>query len=120
MIDLSMGYLNTIWQGDANAMTLRAFDHVASPPWVVNVTGPEILSVRAAGGQLGQLMNKPVHFTGTEADTALLSNAQRGVELLGPLRVSADQLIEWIADWVVHGGRNLDKPTHFESRDGRF
>jgi nucleoside-diphosphate-sugar epimerase len=119
-IDLSMGYLNTIWQGDANAMTLRAFDHVATPPWVVNVTGPELLSVRAACEQLSRLMNKPVRFTGTESDTALLSDARRGVELLGPLRVGADRLLEWVADWVMHGGRSLDKPTHFESRDGRF
>jgi nucleoside-diphosphate-sugar epimerase len=119
-IDLSMGYLNTIWQGDANAMILRAFDHVASPAWVVNVTGPELLSVRAACEQLGRLMNKPVYFTGTESDTALLSDARRGLELLGPLRVDANQLIAWIVDWVVRGGRSLDKPTHFESRDGRF
>jgi nucleoside-diphosphate-sugar epimerase len=120
LIDLSMGYLNTIWQGDANAMTLRAFDRVASPLWVVNVTGPELLSVRAACEQLGRLMNKRVSFTGTESDTALLSDARRGVELLGPLRVGADQLIEWVAGWVMRGGRSLDKPTHFESRDGRF
>src|SRR5262249_40916210 len=45
-VDLNMGYFNTIWQGDANAMTLRAFDHVDVPPFVVNVTGPEVLSVR--------------------------------------------------------------------------
>jgi nucleoside-diphosphate-sugar epimerase len=119
-IDLAMGYLNTIWQGDANAMTLRAFDHVASPPWVVNVTGPELVSVRAASEQLGRLMDRPVRFTGTEADTALLSDAHQGLERLGPLRVGADQLMAWIAAWVMRGGRSLDKPTHFESRDGRF
>jgi nucleoside-diphosphate-sugar epimerase len=120
LIDLSMGYLNTIWQGDANAMTLRAFDHAASPPWVVNVTGPERLSVHTVSDQFGRLMARPVFFTGTESDTALLSNARRGLEVLGPPRVGADQLIEWVAAWVMRGGRCLDKPTHFESRDGRF
>jgi len=119
-IDLSMGYFNTIWQGDANAMALRAFDHVAVPPCVINVTGPETLSVRRVCEQLGQLMNRPVRFTGTEADTALLSDAKRGLELLGPPRVPAEQLIAWVADWVAGGGRSFDKPTHFESRDGRF
>lgn len=119
-IDLTMGYLNTIWQGDANAMTLRAFDHAASPPWVVNVTGPELLSVRTVSEQFGRLMNRPVFFTGTESDTALLSDARRGLELLGPPRVGAETLIEWVAAWVMNGGRCLDKPTHFESRDGRF
>jgi nucleoside-diphosphate-sugar epimerase len=119
-IDLAMGYLNTIWQGDANAMTLRAFDHAASPPWVVNVTGPELLSVRTVSEQFGRLMNRPVFFTGTESDTALLSDPRRGLDRLGPPRVGAEKLIEWVADWVMRGGRHLDKPTHFESRDGRF
>jgi nucleoside-diphosphate-sugar epimerase len=119
-IDLAMGYLNTIWQGDANAMALRAFAHAATPPWVVNVTGPEQLSVRTVATRLGELMNKPVQFTGTEAATALLSNAERGLQTLGPVRVSAAQLIEWVAHWVMHGGRSLDKLTHFEARDGVF
>jgi nucleoside-diphosphate-sugar epimerase len=144
-IDLGMGYFNTIWQGDANAMALRAFDHVATPPWVVNVTGPELLSVRAVCQRLGGLMNRPVRFVGTEGDTALVSNARRGLDALGPLRVGcgADfqpanpgqelagrklsppllgsaNMLEWVADWVLRGGRRLDRPTHFESRDGRF
>src|SRR5207247_688713 len=92
-IDLSMGYFNTLWQGDANAMALRAFDHVAVPPRVTNVTGPETLSVRRVCEELGEFMNRQVRFTGTEADTALLSDAKRGLELLGPPRVPADQLI---------------------------
>jgi nucleoside-diphosphate-sugar epimerase len=119
-VDLGMGYFNTIWQGDANAMTLRAFDHVASPPWVVNVTGPERLSVRAVAERLGQLLGRPVRFEGGEAETALLSDARRGLEALGTPRVSAEQLIEWVAAWVAGGGRCLGKPTRFESRDGRF
>lgn len=119
-IDLSMGYFNTIWQGDANAMTLCAFHHVAVPPFVVNVTGPEILSVRTVSERLARLMNKPVRLTGIEPATALLSNAQRGLELRGPPRIAADQLIEWVALWMAQGGRTLGKPTHFEVRDGRF
>lgn len=119
-VDLTMGYFNTIWQGDANAQTLRAFDLVASPLSVVNVTGPELLSVRAVCEQFGRRWQKPVHFVGIEADTALLSNTRRAVELFGPPRVSAGQLVEMVADWVARGGRSLGKPTHFESRSGRF
>jgi nucleoside-diphosphate-sugar epimerase len=119
-VDVAMGYFNTIWQGDANAMTLRAFDHAASPPFVVNVTGPELLSVREVSERFGRLFGKPVRFTGSEAGTALLSNADRGLELLGRPRVSAERLIEWVADWVKRGGRSLGKPTHFEARDGKF
>jgi dTDP-4-dehydrorhamnose reductase len=119
-VDLTTGHFNTIWQGDANAQTLRAFDHVGTPPWIVNVTGPEVLSVRAVCERFGQVMNKPVCFAGSESDTALLSNATRAVELFGIPRVGAERLIEWVADWVMRGGRHLGKPTHFESRSGRF
>jgi nucleoside-diphosphate-sugar epimerase len=119
-IDLSMAYFNTIWQGDANAMALQAFDHVAVPPFVVNVTGPEMLSVRRVCEQLGQLMHRPVQFTGTEAESALLSDSKRVLELLGPPRIKVEQMIEWVADWVARGGRCWNKPTLFESRDGRF
>jgi nucleoside-diphosphate-sugar epimerase len=119
-VDVGMGYFNTIWQGDANAMTLRAFDHVASPPWVVNVTGPERLSVRAVAERFGERLGRPARFTGSEPATALLSDTRRGLEQLGSLRVGADELIEWVARWVAAGGRCLNLPTHFESRDGRF
>lgn len=119
-VDLSMGYLNTIWQGDANAMTLRALEQAASPPWTVNVTGAELLAVRSICDRLGELLDKLVRFTGVEADTAILSNVSRATELWGTPRVSVDQLLTWIADWVGRGGRSLGKPTHFESRDGRF
>jgi nucleoside-diphosphate-sugar epimerase len=119
-IDLGMGYFNVLWQGDANARALRALEHCASPPKLVNVTGPELLSVREVCEQFGRLMNRPVRFTGNEPDTALLSDARLGLSLWGQPRVSADRLIEWVADWVARGGRSLGKPTHFESRDGIF
>src|SRR5262249_38972915 len=113
-IDLGMGYFNTIWQGDANAMALRALNEVAVPHRIVNVTGPELLSVRGVCERFGRLWNKPVRFTGTQPATALLSNAQYGLELLGKPRVGAEQMIDWVADWVAGGGRTLGKPTHFE------
>ena len=119
-IDLGMGYFNTIWQGDANAMALCAFDAAAVPPCVVNVTGPEQLSIRTVAEQFGRLMNRPVTFTGTELPTALLSNARRGLALWGSPRVSAAQMIEWIANWVSHRHTTLGKPTHFDSREGNF
>jgi nucleoside-diphosphate-sugar epimerase len=119
-VDLTMGHFNTIWQGDANAWTLLAFEHVAVPPWIVNVTGPELLSVRAVCERFGRTMNKPVCFTWTESETALLSNAKRASERFRPPRVGADRLMEWVAHWVMRGGAHLGKPTHFESRLGRF
>ena len=119
-IDLTMGYFNAIWQGDANAMTLRAFDHVAVPPRVINVAGPERSSVRGVVEELGRLLDKPVRFSGNEAPDALLSDGRLGHELLGPPGVSVRQMIRWIADWQLRGGPVLDKPTHFQTRDGKF
>ncbi len=119
-IDLTMGTLNALWQGDANAMALRAFDHVASPPFVVNLAGPEVLSVRRIAEEFGRLFGKPVAFRGAESPDALLSNGQLGHRLFGYPRVSPGQMMPWIADWVRRGGSLLGKPTHFEVRDGKF
>jgi nucleoside-diphosphate-sugar epimerase len=119
-VDLAMGCLNAIWQADANAMALCALAHVASPPFVVNLAGPETLSVRRVAEQFGRLLDRPVTFRGTEAADALLSNGQLGHRLFGYPRVGAGQMIEWVADWLRHDGPTLQKPTHFEVRDGRF
>jgi nucleoside-diphosphate-sugar epimerase len=119
-IDLAMGAFNAIWQADANAMTLQAFDHVASPPFVLNVAGPELLSVRRIAEGYGHLFNQAVTFTGREAADALLSNGQLGHGLFGYPRVGVQQMMRWIADWLQRGGPTLGKPTHFEVRDGKF
>jgi nucleoside-diphosphate-sugar epimerase len=119
-IDVTMGYFNAIWQGDANAMALASLAHAARPPLVLNIAGPEELSVRSVCQELGKLLNRTVTFKGEEAADALLSNAERAWSLFGRPRVIARQLLEWTASWVSRGGATLDKPTHFESRDGRF
>jgi hypothetical protein len=119
-VDLSMGYLNTIWQADANAAALSAFAHVAIPPFVLNVTGPEILSVRQIGEEFAKHFGKPSTFQGTPSADALLSNPEHSHRLFGPPRVDAAQMIAWVADWIARGGPTLGKPTHFEVRDGKF
>jgi nucleoside-diphosphate-sugar epimerase len=119
-VDVSMGHLNAIWQADANAMALTSFGRATSPPFVLNVAGPELLSVRCVAEQFGRLMGRPVTFQGMESPDALLNNGQEGHRLFGYPRVSAGQMIHWIADWVARGGEVWDKPTHFEVRDGQF
>ena len=119
-IDLTMGAVNVIWQGDANAMTLQSLAHAGSPPFVVNVAGPETLSVRGVCEHLGELLGKRPIFHGAEGPEALLSNGQLGHKLFGYPRVSIRQLCEWIAAWLKRGGEVLDKPTKFQVRDGKF
>ena len=119
-ISLEMGNVNVIWQGDANAVALRAFAHCQSPPLILNVTGPETISTRYLVLCFGALFNKPTRFEGKEAAKALLSNASRCHQLFGYPDVSLGQMIEWVAEWVRIGGTTLRKPTHFEVRDGKF
>ena len=119
-IDLAMGNFNCVWQADANAMSVRAFDHAASPPFVLNVTGPETLGVRGVCEQLARLMGREVKFAGAESPTAYLNDSGLGNRLFGYPRVSVPQAIRWTAEWVKRGGASLGKPTHFETRDGKF
>ena len=119
-VPLAMGYLNAIWQGDACDMSLQALAHASVPPLVVNIAGPELLSVREVAGEFAGKLGKSVRFEGVEASDALLSNAQRAYELFGRPCVSAAQMTSWIADWVGRNGATLAKPTHFEERSGRF
>ncbi|MEQ2007604.1 MAG: NAD-dependent epimerase/dehydratase family protein [Limisphaerales bacterium] len=119
-VDLGMGWFNCLWQGDANAQTLQSLALTATPPFILNLTGPELLRVRDVAGELGSRMNRPVTFTGSEGEAALLNNASQAQARFGQPRVSANELLGWVADWVMRGGSDLGKPTHFESRDGRF
>ena len=119
-IDLTTGFVNVIWQGDANSYCLRAFSLCASPAQILNVTGARTLSVREVANRFGKLLGKTPVFTGKESPSALLSDASRCTELLGPAEVSEDELIEWTAHWIREGGVTLGKPTKFEVRDGAF
>ncbi len=113
-------YVNVIWQADANAQALASLALAASPPFVLNVAGPEILRVRDVALKFGELFGVPVEFTGTEAETALLNDAGQARALFGPPRVSAAELIEWTANWIQSGQELWNRPTHFEVRDGKF
>jgi nucleoside-diphosphate-sugar epimerase len=119
-VDVTTGAVNVIWQGDANSVALRSLALAQAPPFILNLTGPETLSVRAVAQRFGEIFGKPPILEGQEAPTALLSNAARCHRLLGFPSVTADQMIEWTAHWIKIGGRTLDMPTHFESRDGKF
>ncbi|WP_328992662.1 NAD-dependent epimerase/dehydratase family protein [Kribbella sp. NBC_01245] len=119
-VDLRMGNVNVIWQGDVNASTLRLLELCATPPLVVNLAGPETASVQWLSERLGELLDVPVSFTGEPADTALLSNASLSHQLFGYPSVPLRRLLEWTADWVRAGGDTHGKDTNFQEREGRF
>ena len=119
-VDLTMGALNCIWQGDANAAVIQSLHMATAPPSILNLTGPEVLSVRKIAEEFGERFDKEPVFAGEEAPNALLNNASECFKRFGYPRVSAGKVIEWIAHWVQQGGATLSKPTHFQTRDGKF
>ncbi len=119
-ISLETAAVNVIWQADANAMALQSLARAGSPPFVLNIAGPEQLCVRSVAERFGEMMGKAPRFRGEPAPTALLSDGAKGLALFGAPRADAEQMMRWLADWVMRGGECLGKPTHFEARDGRF
>ncbi len=119
-IDLDMGVANVIWQGDANGQALAMLGLCSTPPTILNITGPETVSIRRSAEQFGQIFGVEPKFIGSESATALLSNAAQSQLHFGYPTVALEQLLQWIAGWVSQGGETFNKPTHFETRDGRF
>ena len=119
-IDLTMGYFNVIWQGDMNNFVLRSIEYAKCPAKVLNITGPEISSVREISLEFGKLFGISPRFVNTEADTALLNNAAEAFKLFGMPKVPVNQIVKWIAEWLNNDKRVLGKPTHFEERDGKY
>ena len=119
-ISLSTPCFNFIWQGSANEIAIRGLLHCAAPAVKMNVTGPETVSIKSASIKLGKLLGKEPVFEGVEQGNAYLNNASRAMELFGYPEVSAETLIRWQAEYILDGGRTIDKPTHFEERKGRY
>jgi nucleoside-diphosphate-sugar epimerase len=119
-VPVAMGHVNVIWQGDANRIAIECLPHASSPPFVVNVTGEETLSVRQLAERFGERLQKVVRFGGSEREDALLSNTSRMRSTFAAPSVTIEEMIERVADWVSHDGALLGKPTRFEARDGKF
>ena len=119
-IDLATGYFNCIWQGDANEMIIRALSLVGSPPYALNLTSPARFSVRQVAQEFSHLMGKYAILEGVETDSALLGNTEKLTAILGEPGTPWDWAMRWTADWVMMGGSSLSKPTHFETRNGKY
>lgn len=119
-IDLSMGHVNIIWQGDANEIALRSLHHCSIPAKLLNVTGPETASVRWIACEFGKRFGQIPVFEGVEQSSALLSNAAEAFHLFGYPRVSLKQMIDLTAEWMLQGKETIEKPTHFQERAGKY
>jgi nucleoside-diphosphate-sugar epimerase len=119
-IDLTTGHVNVIWQGDANAMVLRALGHCTVPTSPLNISGPETVSVRWLAERFGQLLGKSPVFAGVEAAEGWLVNTSEATRLFGYPSVPLGTLVDWTADWVGRRMPSLGKETHYDTRDGSF
>jgi nucleoside-diphosphate-sugar epimerase len=119
-VDVTMGHVNVIWQGDANEQALRLLAHCTTPTSPLNVSGPDVISVRTIAHEFGRRFQKKVNVTGQEAPTAWLVDSAAARKLLGAPRVPLEALIDWQADWIARGLPGLGKPTHFGTRDGAY
>ena len=119
-LDLTMGYADVIWQGDANEQALRLLAHCTTPTTPINITGPRHTSVRWLAGEFGARFGRAPRLVGQEAPTAWLEDTSLAISLFGEPRVGIDAMIDWVADWVQRGGPSLGKPTHFSTRDGKY
>jgi nucleoside-diphosphate-sugar epimerase len=119
-VDVRTGWVNVIWQGDANAQALTSLLRAADPAFVVNVTGPELLSVAQLAWRFARQFRRQPVLVGLTGPDALLSDTSLARRLFGPPAVRADQLADWVAEWLQAGNPTLGRPTKFEVRDGRY
>ncbi len=119
-LDLSMGYVNIIWQGDANEFAIRCLNHCEYPVKKLNITGPEVISVKWLADEFGKHFRKTPVFKNKPEDTALLNDASESYKLFGLPSVSLTEMIQMTAKWVKNSGIELSKPTHFQERKGAY
>lgn len=120
LVNVKTGRVNVIWQGDACRQILQCLALARSPSDVINITGPETISIPETAEKFGRLFGKRVFFKEKDQGVGYLSDASRAMKLFGPPQVPPDQIIEWVGRWIRRGGDDLGKPTHFETQDGKY
>jgi nucleoside-diphosphate-sugar epimerase len=119
-VPLDMGYVNVVWQGYANSVCFRSLGRTDTPAEILNLTGPETVSVRSLAERFAERFDTDVEFRGEEHETALLNDASRCHDLYGRPAVTVDDVFELVASWIENGNETMAKPTKFHVRSGDF
>ncbi|MGV9798433.1 NAD-dependent epimerase/dehydratase family protein [Mycobacterium sp. NPDC003449] len=119
-IPLDMGHASVIWQRDVAEYALRSLRLAANPPRALNITGPEIVSIRWLAEQFGERFGRPPVFDGTESGTAYVMDGSALHGEFGYPRTTLPEMIETVTDWVSAAHPLIGKPTKFQQRDGAF
>jgi len=115
-----MGHVNVIWQGDANAVALRCLAQATTPTTPINVTGPETIEVRWLAGEFGKCWAKTPSLPAIRRRPGWLNDSRRMVKEFGsPFRAARqDDRVDGRLARPRHG--TINKPTHYEVRDGQY
>lgn len=123
-INLDVPFFGCVWQGDACEYAIRSLLHCECPPNVLNVTGPETISVQWAAKEMGRLLGKEPVFCGSIEggikNGAMFPNTAKMNELMGYPNMPLKKMMRLVADWALAGGRSINAPTHFETTDGKY
>ena len=119
-VDVSQSVFNCMWQGDVCEYAIRSLLLTAVPPEKLNVSSPEVVSIRWAAKELGKRLGKEPIFTGEEGERSLFLNCQKMVYHFGRPKKGILEMMDLVVAWMKNGGETISAPTHFEATDGKF
>lgn len=119
-IDLSMGHASVIWQQDVAEYAIRSLGLASTPPRRLNITGPEIVSIRWLAERFAEKFGTQASFLGAESGNAYVLDGSSLQSEFGFPSTTVSQMIDRVAAWTAASAPTIGKPTKFQQRNGQF